>query len=82
MRAFGIALGLIVFGTFLFASAPTAWAAAYCVDGVVNTYPHDDCDGAACLGYTQNGWQYCAPDTCAYQTDCCYYLPQDSFYCP
>lgn len=85
MRALGYTLGLIVIATFFFAAAPSASAAAYCVEDVKNTYPHDDCDGVACLGYNQDGWQYCAPSNpiCEFQSDCCYSTPGgEPFYCP
>lgn len=84
MRAVGYLLGLLVFGTFLVATTPTASAAAYCVQGVKEPYADDPCDGVACYGHNQAGWQYCVPvDLCAFQTDCCYYTPDgNAFYCP
>lgn len=85
MRALPLAFGLVIFGTFLFAAAPTASAAAYCVQGVKDDWPGDDCDGLVCYGHDQYQWKYCTPPDpiCQFQTDCCYYTPNgQAFYCP
>jgi hypothetical protein len=95
MRAFPIALGILVVGTFLVASAPTSTAIAYCVNGVANTYPDDPCAGVACVGHDQDGWTACVPNVCSemscvspdifcqFQSDCCQTTPVGSpFYCP